>query len=100
MRPGLGVGEVGEDGMGNTSGGRVDTVVLVHGLWMTPRSWEGWAERYAARGFRVLAPAWPGFDREVTALRADPGHGRRHHPASGDRPLRRGASASCPAPRS
>ncbi|WP_431917934.1 alpha/beta hydrolase [Micromonospora wenchangensis] len=59
--------------MGNASNGQVDTVVFVHGLWMTSRSWEGWAERYAARGFRVLAPAWPGFDREVTALRADPG---------------------------
>ena len=23
---------------------RPDTIVLVHGLWMTPRSWEGWAE--------------------------------------------------------
>ena len=23
-----------------------DTIVLVHGLWMTLRSWEKWAERY------------------------------------------------------
>jgi pimeloyl-ACP methyl ester carboxylesterase len=52
--------------------GRVDTVVLIHGLWMTPRSWENWARRYAARGFRVLAPAWPGMDGEVEALRDDP----------------------------
>lgn len=22
-------------------------VVLIHGLWMNPRSWEGWAARYA-----------------------------------------------------
>lgn len=52
--------------------GRVDTIVLIHGLWMTPRSWENWADRYAARGFRVLTPAWPGMDREVEELRADP----------------------------
>jgi hypothetical protein len=25
---------------------KADTVVLVHGLWMTPRSREHWAERY------------------------------------------------------
>jgi hypothetical protein len=21
-------------------------IVLVHGLWLTPRSWEGWKERF------------------------------------------------------
>lgn len=52
--------------------GRVDTIVLIHGLWMTSRSWEKWVDRYSARGFRVLAPAWPGMDREVEQLRADP----------------------------
>ena len=26
-----------------------DTIVLIHGLWMTPRSWEHWAERYEER---------------------------------------------------
>ncbi|SBT65041.1 Lysophospholipase, alpha-beta hydrolase superfamily [Micromonospora sediminicola] len=52
--------------------GRVDTIVLIHGLWMTSRSWEHWAARYAARGFRVLTPAWPGMDGEPAELRADP----------------------------
>lgn len=23
-----------------------DTIVLIHGLWMTPLSWEHWIERY------------------------------------------------------
>jgi pimeloyl-ACP methyl ester carboxylesterase len=49
-----------------------NTVVLIHGLWMTPRSWEGWAARYEARGYRVLAPAWPGLEVEVEELRRDP----------------------------
>jgi pimeloyl-ACP methyl ester carboxylesterase len=49
-----------------------DTVVLVHGLWMTPRSWEGWVKHYEQRGLRVIAPAYPGFEVEVEALRADP----------------------------
>ena len=49
-----------------------DTVVLIHGLWLTPRSWEHWIRRYEGRGFRVLAPAYPGFEVEVESLRADP----------------------------
>ena len=38
-----------------------DTIVLIHGLWMTPRSWEHWAARYESQGYTVLAPAWPGM---------------------------------------
>src|SRR5947207_15446149 len=49
-----------------------DTIVLIHGLWMTPRSWEHWKERYETRGYTVHAPAWPGFEGEVEALTADP----------------------------
>jgi pimeloyl-ACP methyl ester carboxylesterase len=49
-----------------------DTIVLVHGFWVTPRSWEHWVAHYEARGFRVLAPAYPGFEVEVEALNADP----------------------------
>jgi len=49
-----------------------DTIVLIHGLWMTPRSWEKWAERYESRGYKVLAPAWPGMEVEVEALNEDP----------------------------
>jgi pimeloyl-ACP methyl ester carboxylesterase len=49
-----------------------DTVVLIHGLWMTPRSWEHWVDLYEGRGYRVIAPAYPGLEVEVEALRADP----------------------------
>ena len=49
-----------------------DTVILVHGLWMTPRSWEGWITHYQAKGLTVLAPAYPGFEIEVEALRDNP----------------------------
>ena len=47
-------------------------IVLVHGLWVTPRSWENWIDRYRARGHQVLAPAYPGLEVEVEALNADP----------------------------
>ena len=49
-----------------------DTIVLVHGFWVTPRSWEKWVERYEGKGYRVLTPAYPGFEVEVEALREDP----------------------------
>jgi pimeloyl-ACP methyl ester carboxylesterase len=49
-----------------------DTIVLIHGFWVTPRSWENWIEHYERRGYRVLAPAYPGFEVEVEALNADP----------------------------
>lgn len=51
-----------------------DTIVLVHGLWMTPLAWEHWVPRYQARGFRVLTPGYPGIgqgEEGVAALRAD-----------------------------
>ena len=53
-------------------GSAPDTIVLLHGFWVTPRSWEHWIDHYQARGFRVLAPAYPGFEVEVEALNADP----------------------------
>ena len=49
-----------------------DTIVLIHGFWVTPRSWEHWKQHYEAKGFTVLTPAYPGFEVEVEALRADP----------------------------
>jgi len=57
---------------GTTSSSRPDTVVLVHGLWMTPRSWEHWVEHYERQGMTVLAPAYPGFEVELEALRENP----------------------------
>jgi pimeloyl-ACP methyl ester carboxylesterase len=54
-----------------TDSGAPDTIVLIHGLWVTPRSWEHWIEHYEGRGYRVLAPAYPGFEVEVEALNAD-----------------------------
>jgi len=49
-----------------------DTIVLIHGFWVTPRSWEHWIDHYERRGYRVLPPAYPGFEVEVEALNTDP----------------------------
>jgi pimeloyl-ACP methyl ester carboxylesterase len=47
------------------------TVVLIHGLWLTPLSWEGWKERFESKGHTVLAPAWPGMEGTVEEVRAN-----------------------------
>lgn len=48
-------------------------IVLIHGLWMTPKSWDTWAEYFRARGHEVIVPGWPGTDdREPAAIRQDP----------------------------
>ena len=49
-----------------------NNVVLIHGLWMTPLSWEPWANHYTERGYSVYAPSWPGMERDVRALRRAP----------------------------
>jgi len=49
------------------------TIVLVHGLWMTPTSWDTWASRFRAAGHTVVVPGWPGIDdRSVADIRRDP----------------------------
>lgn len=49
-------------------------IILVHGLFLTSRSWQPWVERYEARGLRVHAYEWPGLGSgDVAGLRADPG---------------------------
>jgi pimeloyl-ACP methyl ester carboxylesterase len=52
-----------------------DTVVLLHGLWMTPLSWEHWVTRYEKRGLKVVTPGYPGIEpgtAGVDAIRGDP----------------------------
>jgi len=56
----------------NTESATPNTIVLIHGFWVTPRSWEHWITRYQSRGFNVIAPAYPGFEVEVEALNRDP----------------------------
>jgi len=49
------------------------TIVLIHGLWMTPKSWDTWAERFHAAGHDVIVPGWPGVeDRTPQDIRRHP----------------------------
>lgn len=45
------------------------TIVLVHGAWLTPASWDLFRSLYESRGYRVLAPAWPGLEGPLSTLR-------------------------------
>jgi pimeloyl-ACP methyl ester carboxylesterase len=49
-----------------------NNIVLIHGLWMTPLSFEFWIHHYSERGYCVHAPGWPGMDRDIRALRRAP----------------------------
>lgn len=45
------------------------TILFIHGMYMTPLCWEHWLEYFQAKGYRCLAPAWPGRNTPIPALR-------------------------------
>jgi len=51
--------------------GKAPTLVLIHGMWMTPRSWDRWIEHYRGRGHDAIAPGWPGVG-DPDETRRDP----------------------------
>ena len=48
------------------------TIVLIHGMCMTPLSWEHGSSHYSDCGQHRLAPAWLGLEAEPGQLRRDP----------------------------
>ena len=51
---------------------KTNTIVLIHGAWVTPRSWEPFRGFYEQRGYRVLTPPWARLEGEVEEIRRDP----------------------------
>lgn len=49
--------------------GKSRTAVFIHGMYMTALCWEHWLAHFQARGYRCLAPNWPGRDQPVDVLR-------------------------------
>jgi pimeloyl-ACP methyl ester carboxylesterase len=41
-------------------------VVFIHGMFVTPASWDGWLPVFEKAGFKVSAPAWPLHDVPVS----------------------------------
>jgi len=56
----------------------VPTVVFIHGAFMSAESWDPWKQRFEARGYKTVAPAWPFLDHTVDELQhaPDPRFGR------------------------
>jgi pimeloyl-ACP methyl ester carboxylesterase len=44
-------------------------LVLIHGAWLSSRSWENYAEYFDKRGFAVSAPEWPRKRGDVEQMR-------------------------------
>ena len=47
-------------------------VVFIHGAFMSAESWDPWKQRFEARGYKCLAPAWPFLDHSVDDLQHAP----------------------------
>jgi alpha-beta hydrolase superfamily lysophospholipase len=44
-------------------------LMLIHGAWLSARSWENFADYFGKRGFDVSAPEWPRKEGDVEELR-------------------------------
>jgi pimeloyl-ACP methyl ester carboxylesterase len=45
------------------------TIVFIHGMYMTSLCWGEWPDYFQARGYRCMAPGWPGREQSVMKLR-------------------------------
>ena len=63
--------------------------MLIHGAWLSARSWENFADYFDKRGFAVSAPEWPRKQGDVEELRETAEEPRAW--ACGDRRPLRGA---------
>jgi pimeloyl-ACP methyl ester carboxylesterase len=53
-----------------TDGSKIP-LLLIHGAWLSARSWENFADYFGKRGFAVSAPEWPRKEGDVEELRDD-----------------------------
>src|SRR5436190_3212032 len=44
-------------------------LLLIHGAWLSARSWENYADYFGKRGFAVFAPEWPRKQGDVEEMR-------------------------------
>jgi non-heme chloroperoxidase len=47
-------------------------VIFIHGLWMHATSWQNWINLVNERGYRGIAPGWPGDAPTAEECRANP----------------------------
>jgi alpha-beta hydrolase superfamily lysophospholipase len=46
-------------------------LMLIHGAWLSARSWENFADYFSKRGFAVSTPEWPRKEGDVEELREE-----------------------------
>ena len=44
------------------------SIMLIHGAWLTPTSWDRFRARYEAKGYTVITPAWPHLNGTVAEI--------------------------------
>jgi non-heme chloroperoxidase len=54
----------------NSSG--MTPIVLIHGLWLLPSSWDNWVEYFEQEGYAGVTPDWPDDPATVEEARANP----------------------------
>jgi pimeloyl-ACP methyl ester carboxylesterase len=47
-------------------------IVLIHGLWVLPSSWNNWVDYFEQEGYAGLTPDWPDDPETVEQARANP----------------------------
>jgi alpha-beta hydrolase superfamily lysophospholipase len=47
-------------------------LMLIHGAWLSARSWENYVDYFEQRGFAVTAPEWPRKHGDVEQMRQTP----------------------------
>jgi non-heme chloroperoxidase len=47
-------------------------IVLIHGLWLLPSSWNNWVEFFEQEGYAGLTPDWPDDPETVEEARVNP----------------------------
>jgi pimeloyl-ACP methyl ester carboxylesterase len=47
-------------------------IVLIHGLWLLPSSWDSWATFFEENGYAALTPDWPDDPETVEEARRNP----------------------------
>ena len=47
-------------------------IVLIHGLWISYTAWQPWIDYFSEKGYRAIAPRWPGEADTVAATRENP----------------------------
>jgi hypothetical protein len=62
-------------------------VVLIHGLWLLPSSWDNWVDFFEENGYAGLTPDWPGDPEGV--------HDCQHGRTGRERPGAENGPAAC-----